>query len=160
MVKFTLLPFNLSGSIYRSAMPYGCYDKRGEILQLYKEKCVNVIVNLAGDDECIKKAGRDLNSLYKDESFFVIPHPIDDYGIPSDIFAFYNDVKRVGMLAKEGKNIAIHCSGGIGRSGMFAACLAIDILGLSGDAAISWVRKHIDGAVETEEQEEVVRKYQ
>jgi len=39
---------------------------------------------------------------------------------------------------------------------MFAACLAKQILGLSGEEAIKWVRHYIDGAVETAEQKQLI----
>ena len=59
-------------------------------------------------------------------------------------------------LADEGHNIAIHCSVGIGRTGLFSACLTKKVLGLIGERAISLIRQHIPGAVETPEQEQFV----
>ena len=37
--------------------------------------------------------------------------------------------------------------------GMFAACLAREALGLSGDEALAWIRELVPGAVETRGQE-------
>jgi hypothetical protein len=39
---------------------------------------------------------------------------------------------------------------------MFAACLAQNVLGLDGPASLSWVRRYIQGAVETKAQEAFV----
>jgi len=44
----------------------------------------------------------------------------------------------------------------VGRTGLFAACLARRVLGLSGEDAIRWVRRFIPEAVETSEQWQMV----
>lgn len=46
---------------------------------------------------------------------------------------------------------------GIGRTGLVAACVAKDLLGLSGRAAIQGVRRDIAGAVESPVQREMLR---
>ena len=68
-MSLTELPFGLAGDIFRSPMPFGTYDPLGEVLKEYKEKNVSVIVLLADDEECLEKAGRDLQRLYKEEDF-------------------------------------------------------------------------------------------
>jgi len=42
---------------------------------------------------------------------------------------------------------------------MFAACLAREVLGLSGNEAIVWMRRLVPGAVESRGQEDLVRAY-
>ena len=69
-------------------------------------------------------------------------------------------VRAAYELARDGKNIAIHCHAGVGRTGMFAACLASEALGLTGEQAISWVRERILNAVENLEQRDVVLNFQ
>ena len=69
-------------------------------------------------------------------------------------------VQAAYELARDGKNIAIHCHAGVGRTGMFAACLARETLGLTGEQAISWVRERILNAVENLEQRDVVLNFQ
>jgi protein-tyrosine phosphatase len=58
-----------------------------------------------------------------------------------------------------GRHVAVHCRAGMGRTGMFAACLAREVLGLSGNEALVWIRRLVPGAVETRGQEDLVRAY-
>ena len=55
-----------------------------------------------------------------------------------------------------GRNIALHCYGGIGRAGTLAGIL-LGQLGMTGEEAIKHVRLHRRGAIETQEQEALVR---
>ena len=57
-------------------------------------------------------------------------------------------------FAQAGKNVAIHYSAGIGRTGLFMALLARKILGYPGEEAITWVRQYVPNAVETADQKD------
>ena len=154
-MPLTELPFGLAGHIFRSPMPFGIYDPREEVFNKYIQNGVSVIVLLAEDEECLKKAGRNLRLLYKEEGFNVIHLPIRDFGVPSN-GDLVRAVNAVIAHAQTGRNIAIHCSAGIGRTGLFVALIAKQVLGFSGEEAIAWVRRYIPGAVETPEQEQLV----
>ena len=155
-MPLTELPFGLPGRVFRSPMPFGSYDPQGESLRKFKQEQISVIVLLAEDEECIHKAGRDLRALYLQEGFQVCCLPIPDYGVPA-----HEDLEQAVEAtiehARAGRNIAVHCSAGIGRTGLFTAFLAKQVLGPSGEDAIAWVRRHIPGAVETPEQRQLVR---
>ena len=154
-MPLTELPLGLAGRIFRSPMPFGTYDPQGEVLTAYMQKEVSVSVLLAEDEECLRKAGRNLRCLYEEIGFKVIHLPIPDFGVPPN-GDLVRAVNAVIEYAQTGRNIAIHCSAGIGRTGLFVALLAKQVLGFSGEEAIAWARKYIPGAVETVEQRQLV----
>ena len=154
-MPLTELPFGLAGHIFQSPMPFSTYDPRGEAVNEYIQKEVSVIVLLAEDEECLKKAGRNLRCLYEEMGFKVIHLPIRDFGVPSNS-DLVRAINAVIAYAQTGRNIAVHCSAGIGRTGLFVALLAKQVLGFSGEEAIAWVREYIPGAVETVEQKQLV----
>lgn len=151
----TELPFGQPGRIFRSPMPFGKYDPEGVIYEAYRTNAISMIVLLAEDQECQAKAGRDLKVLYTRDGFTVVHCPIVDFGIPKaeDLRIALDATVRE---AQSGRHVAIHCSAGIGRTGLFAACLAKKLLNLPGEHAIEWVRQHIPFAVETPEQRRFV----
>jgi ADP-ribosyl-[dinitrogen reductase] hydrolase len=84
--------------------------------------------------------------------------PILDCSIPDA--AFEERWTTVGPhleeIVREGGRVAVHCRGGLGRSGTVAAMMLVQ-LGVSAADAIARVRAARPGAIETPEQEEFVR---
>ena len=84
--------------------------------------------------------------------------PIPDQSVPTlgEARALTAEIRAWQL---DGENVVLHCMGGLGRSGLLAACLLVDG-GLSADAAIREVREARDPrAVETQVQEEFVARY-
>jgi protein-tyrosine phosphatase len=152
------LPFGLPGRIYRSPIPYGDLDTAGKLVARYQDESIRVIVVLADDVEIHNATGKNLRSYYQQAGYEVIHLPIPDYGIPNAA-----DLEKAvsGALtkARSGKNVVVHCNAGIGRTGLFLACMAQDALGITSDEAIHWVRSYIPGAVETPGQLSLVQSY-
>jgi predicted protein tyrosine phosphatase len=149
------LPFGLPGRVFRSPMPFGPYDLHGEVYDQWCEEQIAVIVLLASNEECLHKTGCDLRALYLKAGFQVLYLPIPDFSVPTKD-DLERVVKSVLEYAQAGQHIVIHCSAGIGRTGLFMAYLAKWCLGLSGEEALQWVRRFIPGAVETPEQQWLV----
>jgi protein-tyrosine phosphatase len=72
-------------------------------------------------------------------------------------------LKRLVMFARnhmEATTIEIACCGGHGRTDTLLACLIADIENVDGDTAIKLARlRHCKHGIETEEQEELVRRF-
>ncbi len=60
---------------------------------------------------------------------------------------------------KNGENLAVHCHAGVGRTGMFAAMMAHELLGTNADESIAWVRRYIPFAIDTDYQKRFVREH-
>jgi protein-tyrosine phosphatase len=136
-------------------MPFGVFDYGATTLKEYKKAGIDMVVMLISEGEDLARAGRDLEALYNLEGMQVIHLPIVDFDVPDNNQALDTTLNEVATHAKAGRNIAIHCFAGRGRTGMFAALLARRILGLDGPKAIEWTRQFFS-AIETEEQALVV----
>lgn len=81
--------------------------------------------------------------------------PIADYSVPDAGFeAMWPErSQRLRSQLECGLNVLIHCKGGLGRAGMIAARLLVE-MGMSPQQAIERVRAaRGDGAIETDDQE-------
>lgn len=85
---------------------------------------------------------------------------IDDMSVPdrprSD--AFRDFVAALHADLTEGRNVTVHCRGGLGRSGLLAACLLV-FDAKAPATAIARVRSHRPGAIETRAQEMYVHDF-
>jgi protein-tyrosine phosphatase len=54
-----------------------------------------------------------------------VAYPIDDYSVPSDLDSFVDLVERIHGALAMGQGVAVHCRGGIGRSGLVASAVLI-----------------------------------
>jgi protein-tyrosine phosphatase len=152
------LPFGLKGRVFRGRMPYSLFDLRGAVIAAAARAGVDVVVLLAEDDECLLRTDHDLAALYKERGWSVLKMPIADQGVPAEasVELFRSCVFEARACADGGRNVLVHCLAGVGRTGLFLACLARVVLGLEPEAAIDWVRKYVPGAVEVEEQRRFV----
>ena len=152
------MPYSFPGKIYRSPMPFSRFDS-SDIWEAYRENEVEMVVILTEKSEYLVYAGRDLPAFYSSQGLESLHIPVPDFGIPPDLQAWQDGLTQVSLVAKEGKNVAIHCLAGIGRTGTFLACLAKKELGLNGKKAIHWVRDSLPGAMENDYQENFVIGY-
>lgn len=155
---FIELPFSMPGKIYRSPMPFSRYDQQN-IWSSFLEEGIDLVIVLTEKQEYLVYANKDLPAFYRSNGLEVDHIPVPDFGIPEDLQSWQAGLTLVKQAAQSGKNVAVHCLAGIGRTGTFLACLAKESLGLNGEDAIDWVRESIPGAMENSYQEEFVINY-
>ncbi len=87
--------------------------------------------------------------------------PIADYSVPSDAFETQWEThgRDIRALLRDGGDVLVHCKGGLGRAGMMAARLLVE-LGVTPEQAIADVRKARAGAIETPAQLALVKRTQ
>ncbi|HEY6877894.1 MAG TPA: cyclin-dependent kinase inhibitor 3 family protein [Polyangiales bacterium] len=85
--------------------------------------------------------------------------PIADHSVPSEAFEkeWETHGREVRALLRGGGDVLVHCKGGLGRAGMIAARLLVE-LGVAPDQAIREVRRVRRGAIETSSQLALVRR--
>ena len=153
------LPFSLPGKIYRSPMPFSRFDKQ-DVWTSFIEEEIGLVVILTEQQEYLVYSGKDLPAFYRSKGIEVLHIPVPDFSVPKDMEEWQEGLEAVVSAAKNGKNVAVHCLAGIGRTGTFLACLAKDYLNLGSWDAIHWVRESVPGALESLPQEEFVVNYQ
>lgn len=154
----TEMPYSFPGKIFRSPMPFSRFDRTG-VWDAYHEQGIDLVVVLTEPQEYLVYAGRDLPAFYRQQGMDSIHIPVPDFGVPPDWKAWEKGLEAASRAAREGKNVAVHCLAGIGRTGTFLACLAKQNLELDGLTAIQWVRETLPGAMENSDQESFVIEY-
>jgi len=102
----------------------------------------------------------ELARLAEERGIRWIHAPITDGSIPDDAFLeqWRAVTPQLRAALDGGERILFHCLGGLGRTGMMAACLLIET-GIDPAGAIAAVRAARRGTIETLEQLEFVRIY-
>jgi len=153
------LPLPLPGKLYRSVMPGSrMFDPEDKVLNLYHQAGIEVVVVLTPEFDIREYAQKDPRERYEQAGLTQINAAVADFTAPPS-GTWNSAIQEVASLLRSGKKVAVHCHAGIGRTGMFCACLAQDLLALSPQESIEWVRGYIPGAVETEYQNQFVLEY-
>lgn len=85
--------------------------------------------------------------------------PIADYSVPTIAFEqqWVTHGQEIRTMLRDGHDVLVHCKGGLGRAGMIAARLLVE-LGMDPEEAILSVRRERRGAIETPAQLALVRR--
>jgi len=92
----------------------------------------------------------------RDRSETLRPLSGPDIPAPGDAAAFTALVEEVERRLREGQTIGVSCRGGLGRTGLLAACL-LKRGGLDAEMAITMVRRARRGAIENAKQAAFIR---
>ncbi len=132
-------------------------DLAADLERLAEEYRVEVLVSLMERVEYSYLEVPNLLQKAEDWGMEVLHLPIPDGSVPVDSEAdrYVPLVEDVAERLEKGQTVMVHCRGGQGRSGMFAASVLV-ALGHPAVKALGIVRKTRKGAVETPEQEDRV----
>ena len=127
-----------------------------DLARLRSVFAVEVLVSLIETRELLELGITALAEVARATGIEVRRFPIPDGGVPADEQAFVADVRTTVASLRAGKVVVVHCRGGLGRTGLYAAA-CLRALGEPGDRAIARVRAAREGTIETREQEDFVR---
>lgn len=132
--------------------------KMSSVFNLLENDGCSHFLSLVEDDEFDDYCGKAvLEAEAKKRLINWVHLPIADMGIPkNDTLYGLNKIRPQLLEAINADlSIAIHCMGGLGRSGTIAAIILTD-LGIPLQSAIGTVRQFRPGAIETRAQEEFI----
>jgi protein-tyrosine phosphatase len=86
---------------------------------------LDVVVSLLEKDEEEQLALADEGRLAEASGLRFVSFPIEDRSVPASLPAAVVLLRDVGHALEQGKNVAIHCRQGIGRSALIAAGLLV-----------------------------------
>lgn len=101
---------------------------------------LSMIVSLLEDEEAAQLRLAREGHAAEVEGIDFISFPIPDRGIPGSTAAALSLLKQIVAALEGGKNVAVHCRQGIGRSGLIAAGALVST-GMPADVAIDVVSR-------------------
>jgi len=131
---------------------------RTDMAELQRQGASRMLL-LLEDHELELLGDTGLELAYEAAGGKLVRYPIPDLGVPVDHDDFAaHALWQLHQWMRLGYGAAIACRGGLGRSGLVAACMLAD-WGLSAEAAIAKVREVRPGAIETPQQEAFVERH-
>lgn len=103
-------------------MPRGRYDTEDLVYNAWREFQIDFVVSLTPESEYIEKSGETQFPQMGELGFNIIHLPIIDRGIIS-VDEIEGIVSIVIQKLVAGHNTVVHCSAGIGRTGIILACI-------------------------------------
>jgi len=112
------------GRLAISARPRGGDWLEDEVTG-WRKQGIDVVVSLLTPDENEELDLKDEASFSKVRGVRFISFPIEDRNVPSSLTKVEQLVAQLGSEIQQGKNVAVHCRQGIGRSSLISAALLI-----------------------------------
>lgn len=128
-------------------------------VRAWKAAGLDAVVSLLTADEESEFGLENENRFSQRGGINYTSFPVPDRSVPTDFGRSVKLIRKIEGWLGEGKNVALHCRQGIGRSALLAACLLVSS-GLSPDQAFARLRGARGCAVpETAEQREWVMQF-
>ncbi len=125
--------------------------------ELAEKHHAHVLVSLVEDHELRALKIEGLAAACEARHIRVLRRPFPDQGVPSMELAKVT-VTEVLDAAARGENVVIHCKGGLGRTGVIAAC-ALVAAGVDPAMAMAAVRKARPETIENQAQEKFIEAF-
>uniref|UniRef100_G3MT57 protein-tyrosine-phosphatase n=1 Tax=Amblyomma maculatum TaxID=34609 RepID=G3MT57_AMBMU len=122
--------FGYPDSVGLSSLP-GCKfkdtwrDVERDIEYLKLEDVSDVFVLCTGGELSLYRVPT-LLAEYQNHGMTVHHHPVPD-GLPPGIGQLLDILREIGEAIQQGNRVLVHCFGGLGRTGVVAACLLLNL---------------------------------
>lgn len=133
-------------------------DLTADLRRLREHYEADLLVSLLEPHEYKALGITTLASAADEVGIDVMQLPILDVSVPTSMDPCQVTVAAIVRALEAGRIVVVHCRGGLGRSGLVAACCLV-ACGAESDTAIARVREARPGAVETSEQERFVARF-
>ena len=90
-------------------------------VRAWRDAGLDVIVSLLTPEEADELGLQDEAALGRDQGLEFHSFPIPDRGVPESRAAMEELVRAIGWALQSGRNVAVHCRQGIGRSSLLVA---------------------------------------
>jgi protein-tyrosine phosphatase len=160
-IRVDFLPNDETGLSGRIGLTFAPGKQRGrwnrdldqDLARLRTEYGVTLLVSLIEGFEFEKLNIRELPGRAQELGIDLLWHPVRDVSVPASVEDAGIVVRQIIDHARTGANVAIHCWGGLGRTGLMAACCLVAV-GRDVDEAIQVTRVAREGTIQTGEQAE------
>ena len=150
LVGLTICPGKRGDSVFGTAWER---DLDADV-RVIREWGAAAVVTLIEDHEFEMLGVERLSAAVRDAGMQWHHLPIRDLQVPDARFEVGWAIAgvRLGNQLRNGERVLVHCRGGLGRTGMVAARLLVEVASVTPRQALDDVRKARQGAVETPEQ--------
>ncbi len=166
--QFDLASINdgMSGQLYVSSCPGfskvdgATEDRKSAHLAFLFDQGINLVISLTPEDERENLGVADMPQRMQQAGIDWREVPVVNFGTPEQdqMQQFMDMINDAATRLASGQKILVHCRGGTGRAGKVAAIILMGG-GMLADTAITTLRDHRAGCVQTAEQEDFVRAY-
>lgn len=122
LYKYDLDP----GSITMMPRPPGG-SQLGHFIEYLSSSGIDVLVSMLQFEEAKSLSLINEGSECESHNIEFINFPIQDHNVPQFFLPFNQLVTKLANDVKHGKNIAVHCYAGIGRTGLLASSILIKL---------------------------------